>query len=52
MKVEFESVLFGAALLVLVIISLPGKEADSEDNVAPAAAEQVETSAADDVLKS
>ncbi len=51
MKLEFESVLFGAALLVLVLISLPGEEAEGEAPVETASAEQIATPGASAPLR-
>jgi hypothetical protein len=42
MKVEFESILFGLAFLVLVLISLPEQEDAASPSVETAAATQIE----------
>lgn len=42
MKVEFESVLFGFAFLLLVIISLPDQSKDEPPAIETAAAAQAE----------
>ena len=46
MKIEFESVLFGAAFLILVLISIPEQEKDSNAPVETAAIENADAPAA------
>ena len=41
MKVEFESVLFGAALVVLMLISLPAEKAEGEEAIETASTQQL-----------